>query len=568
MCSCLSVSNYRSLVSGLFRFSICSVLDAPFVLKSPLLIATMPSVVLECEMRLEPGSYLPRPSTSVDRFARGHSIPNLTPFPLYLWRFLTSCSPPSRFCDAGLLQSPLENSKSDDTSMEEKTLRHRREVDSHGRWTGNCVIVVPGGDSYDRGPALGTVDTGTILVTDEPSVTAGTEAGSIHSSTDVGPYRACGSNQRTIEWLPPGRSGGMEPRLLVRFPTAGDAGDQPHESETGNGKDGKWGEGGRRTRPNTSTADMVPIATGGSGLESLLQSVGPVRSDRIEGVSFFNDLVTGSCWFVDVVPFISAGLGREVEGCGLVSSRGPGEGTGGCSEPPFRRDDRGCGVGDRKSRRIDEGGETERLDEFVLPVPTDPYIDFVLGLDDTTYGGSKRTSEPSVATRLGYPSASETLRRLESAIGLPTGADTVVDLIPMDFNATLSESVTRLPLSGEGEARGWGKPSGSSPSWLPFRSSISKFPTLAPYSLWPGVALARDHALMDLDLSSSLDAPIDEDRSMTPRVSATVSGSGPMSGSVESASALTNPGSAEIQGEVFSGPRLFPDDDGMEYGMA
>jgi len=251
-----------------------------------------------------------------------------------------------------------------------------------------------------------------------------------------------------------------------------------------------------------------------------------------------------------------------------VSSRDPREGTRDSPKPSCRQDDRGCGVGDRKSRRIDEDGETERLDGFVLPVSTDPYIDFALGLDGTTYEDSKKTGEPPIAARLGYPSVSETLRRLESAIGLPTGADTAVDLIPMDFNVTLLESVTRLPSSGEGETRGWGKPSGSSLSWLPFRSSTSKFPTLAPSSLWPEVAPARDPALVDLDLSSSLDAPVDEARPPTPRVSATVSGSGLISGSVESASALTNPGSVEIQEKVFSGPRLFPDDDGMEYGMA
>ena len=73
---------------------------------------------------------------------------------------------------------------------------------------------------------------------------------------------------------------------------------------------------------------------------------------------------------------------------------------------------------------------------------------------------------------------------------------------------------------------------------------------------------------MDLDLSPSLDVLVDEARPLMPRVSATVSGSRPMSGFGESASALTNPDSAEIQEKVFSGPRHFPDDDGMEYGMA
>ena len=269
-------------------------MDAPFILKTPLLIATLPSVVLEREMRLEPRSYLPRPSTSVDLFARGHFIPNLlTP----LLPFLYICggfSPPSRFHDTGLLRSPPENSRSDDMSMEEKTLRRCRKVD-HDRWAGNCAIVVPGIDSYDHGPASGTVDTGTILVTDEPSVMTGTKAGSINSSADVGPYRTWECNRRTIEWLPPGRSGEMEPRLLVGFPTAGDVGDQPCESKTGNGKDGKWGEGGCRTHSNTSTADMIPVVSEDSGSKSPLRSAGPVRCDRVEGVLFLNDSVPELC---------------------------------------------------------------------------------------------------------------------------------------------------------------------------------------------------------------------------------------------------------------------------------
>jgi len=233
-----------------------------------------------------------------------------------------------------------------------------------------------------------------------------------------------------------------------------------------------------------------------------------------------------------------------------------------------RRDGRGCGVGDRESRQIDEGRETERLDEFVPLTPTDPYIDFAFGLDGTAHGDSKRTSEPSVGTRLGYPSVSETLRRLESAIGPPTGADTAVDLIPMDFDRTLSELIPQLPSSGEGETQGRGKLSGSSLGWLPFQISTSKFPSLAPSPLWPTVTPVRDHpTLTDLDLgSSSLDAPV-EALPRTPRVSVTVSGSGSMLGSVESASALANLGSAEIQ-EVFSGPRLFPDDDDVEDSMA
>lgn len=238
------------------------------------------------------------------------------------------------------------------------------------------------------------------------------------------------------------------------------------------------------------------------------------------------------------------------------------EGTRTCSmSSSYRQDCGGCGVGDRKSRRI-EGGETERLDEFVHLAPMDPYIDFAFGLDGTTYGNSETTGEPSVAARPGYPSVSETLRRLESAIGLPTGADAAVDLIPADFDITPQESIPQLPSSEEGETQGWSKLSGSSPNRLPFQFSTSKFPTLAPSPLWPTATLARDYALTDLDLSSSLEAG-----PRTPRVSATVFGSGPAPGSIESASALTNLDSAEIQEKVFSGPCLFSNDDSVEYGM-
>ena len=513
-------------------------------------------------MCLEPGSlaltgYIPRPSTSADWFAQRHSIPNiLVPFPLRVRRFLTSCPHP-RFCDTGSLRSLPEKSRFDEMGMEERTLRHRRKVDRPDRWTGTCTIVVPGGGSHDYSPALGTVDTGTIFVTDGLGTRTGTKAGirSIHSSADVGFYRPLESPRRTIELLPLGRSSEMESRL-VGFPVTGDAGKQPCEPGAGNEKGGKWGESGSWTCPGAGTADMIPIEGEDSGSDSLLQSTGPVRSDRVEGM-IFNNLVSGSCWVVDAMPIFSAGLECKMEGCDLVPGHDLREGTWVCSKPSScRRDGRGCGVSDWKSRRIDESGETERLDEFVPPTPTDPYIDFAFGLDGISCGDSKRTSEPSVADGFDYPSVSETLRRLESAIGLPTGAETTVNLIPMDFDVTISESIPQLPSSGEGETQGWGKLNNSSSSRLPFQFSTSKFPTLAPSSLWPVV---RDHTLTDLDLSSSLDAPV-EAGPRTLRVSATVSGSGPASGSVEFVSALTNPGSAEIQ-EVFSGPRLFADDD-------
>lgn len=222
------------------------------------------------------------------------------------------------------------------------------------------------------------------------------------------------------------------------------------------------------------------------------------------------------------------------------------EETGACpNNPPCQRDDWGR----------DKGGETERLDNFVLPVSADSYVDFAFSLDDTAYNDSKRTSESSVTARLGYLPVSETLRRLEPAIGLPTSAETTVDLIPVDFDVILSGSTPQLRSSGEGETQGLGKLSSSSLSLLPFQLSASKFPTMVPSPLSLTGTLVRDHALTDLDLGSSLGAPV-EVMSRTSRVPAAVSGSELM---LESA--LTNSDSVAIQEKVFSGPSLFLDDD-------
>lgn len=169
-------------------------------------------------------------------------------------------------------------------SMEERILCYRRKVDGHDRWTSTYTIVVPTGDSHDYSPVLGTVDTGTISVISGPSARMGTKAGSIHSSADVEFHHAGESpRRRKIEWLLLGRSSKMEPRP-VGFPVMGDAGDQPWEPETGNGKGGKWGESGRRTRPNINinTLDLITIMNEDNSLDS--QITRPVRNDRAEGV--------------------------------------------------------------------------------------------------------------------------------------------------------------------------------------------------------------------------------------------------------------------------------------------
>jgi len=169
-------------------------------------------------------------------------------------------------------------------NIEEKTLRHRQKVDHHDRWTNICTIVVPGGDGHDYSPPLGTIDTGTILKTDGLSAGTGTKTGSVHLSAGVEFYRASESSRAL------GGFSEMELRP-VGFPAADDAGNYPCEPETRRGKGGMWGERGRWSRPNTNAADMIPITSEDSGSDSVLQSAGPFRSDRVEGVWFSNNLV-------------------------------------------------------------------------------------------------------------------------------------------------------------------------------------------------------------------------------------------------------------------------------------
>ena len=222
-----------------------------------------------------------------------------------------------------------------------------------------------------------------------------------------------------------------------------------------------------------------------------------------------------------------------------------GEGAGFEGSPHHSRDGWGCGV--------DEGGKTEHSDVFVLPAPADPYIDFAFDLDGATYEAPRMAAEPSVAVGLGHPSVSETLRCLESAMGLPTSADTTVGLAPMDVDAILSVSIPQRLLAGGGETRHGSPLNGSSsPRPLPFHLSTSKLPALAP-----------PPSLTRSDLSSLLKAPV-EVGPQSPHISATVSGLGLPSGSAGSVSPLINPGSAEMQEKVFAGPSLFLDDGGME----
>ena len=104
----------------------------------------------------------------------------------------------------------------------------------------------------------------------------------------------------------------------------------------------------------------------------------------------------------------------------------------------------------------------------------------------------------------------------------------------------------------------------SSLSPLPFKSSASNFPVLTPSSsLPPAATVARDLALTDLDLVSSREPP--EVNPRTPWISAIGSASSRLVlGSAEPTHTSVNPNSAEVK-EVFAGPNLFVDGDGIEY---
>ena len=206
------------------------------------------------------------------------------------------------------------------------------------------------------------------------------------------------------------------------------------------------------------------------------------------------------------------------------------------------RDGRGCGVGNPELLRMDEVGETKPLGTFALSAPTDPYIDFASGLDGTTHLNHERRNEPLVATGPKYPSVSETLRHLESAMGQPTGAETDMDITPMNIDTTLSATAPQHLPSGEGGAQCSGLPSRSTSSLLPFHLSTSKFPS---------------------SLSSPTKAPV-EARPQAPRISATLPSSGSVAGPTEPVPASINLDLAEVREKVFAGPSLFLDDDGME----
>ena len=252
----------------------------------------------------------------------------------------------------------------------------------------------------------------------------------------------------------------------------------------------------------------------------------------------------------------SADLKCETEGCGRVPGSDALEG---------QRVGLGPGVvvvDDSEPLRVDEGGGAEGPGGFAHPASMDPYVDFAFGLDVTTrgYGTSPgRTSRPLVPTMLDYPSTSETLRSLESAIGPPLDAETNADLTLVDVDAPFLIASTPQRLSPrEGETQRRSLLSSGPLRPLPFHLS-----TFATSPLLPVATTAHNLALTHLDSNLSLKAPV-EIRHQTPRIPATLSGSGLGLGSAKPAAALADLGSAKIQEKVFAGPSLFLDDDSME----
>ena len=221
-------------------------------------------------------------------------------------------------------------------------------------------------------------------------------------------------------------------------------------------------------------------------------------------------------------------------------------------------------MGDFEPLRIDEGIETERDGVLVPSAPTDTYLDFAFGLDGATNDTSESADGPLANTGPNYPSVLETLRHLESAMGLSTDEDTNADPAPMNIDATPSRSIPRRLLSGYGETQCRGSLNISSLSPLPFYLSTSKPQVLGLPSPLSPVATADSNLTLTYSNSTpSPKAPV-EVRPQSPRISVTVSGLGLTPELVESVSGLTNLDSAEIQEKVFTGPSLFLDDDGME----
>lgn len=238
-----------------------------------------------------------------------------------------------------------------------------------------------------------------------------------------------------------------------------------------------------------------------------------------------------------------AGMDCDAEDGDVVPGLGDRGGADVDSELTRYRDDYSeCRVGGSKSPWVSGGEESELFDDAAFHAPTDPYADFAFGLDDVTYGEVETTSGPLVATGLGYTSALETLRHLESAMEPLTSAG----LVPMNLDAALSKQM---------------------PGYL--SPEPSSFSTLVPPSpsLSPTVAgsATRNLVSMNSDLRSLLDTPIvvAPGTPRISRISGTVSSSGMMFELDKTVSALRNLHPVE---EEIAGPRLFQllDDDGME----
>ena len=217
-------------------------------------------------------------------------------------------------------------------------------------------------------------------------------------------------------------------------------------------------------------------------------------------------------------------------------------------------------IGSSKRRRTGGSAKQERFDEVAFRAPADPYTDFAVGLDGAAHG----EPGPLTDTGFGYSSALETLRRLESAMGPPTGAGTTADLFPMDPDAT-----PMCPSPSGGETQSLGKLGGNPLNPLPFRLQTSSLSTPAPppplFSSTAGVASPHSLASTNFDLFSLLDTPTGVMLG-TPQITVTIPGPGTIPECAETASVLMGLDPVDAKEEEIAGPRLFQllDDNDME----
>ncbi|KAF9790691.1 hypothetical protein BJ322DRAFT_1037931 [Thelephora terrestris] len=459
--------------------------------------------------------------------------------------------PPKR-----LSRSPLGKPDIGDVSMDDRAMCHHPSVLCRHDRPMSTHAVVAAADTDDRNfRAVGDTEMGKSLVADgqldDEKIRTRARSGNspvvggifrdVDDASARGSPRVVTVGSLTVVGTPRG----MEP------PTVGsrkrDGAVENREGDEGKaGKDAKRANALRQAPPNITNSGTGHVGSDGSDSNSNLLSVGSRPQD--------DQRVGMDCEVEDYDP-VPGQLDDEA-----------GEKVDVDSELSLRRRDcpLECGVDGSTSQRIDEGGESRGFEDDAFFAPTDPYTEFVFGLDGTTRGDSKRTGEAGTGAE--HTSALETLRCLESAMGPPTGVDTTVDLVPMDIETYLSNSIPRRLSPGGGETRFCNQTGSNSLNVFPFQLSTLDFSTLPHPSLSPAVTAAHDPASTTLGLGLSLVTPA-RVMSPSPRPAAILSSSGMALGSADSASALVDLDSAEMEQErVIAGPRLFQplDDDGME----